>query len=338
MSQIKNIYVIVLFLVISLFWGVASAADQERSYVLATASAGGTYYPVGVALATLTKVKLEPQYGLSVSAITSAGSGANIKLLRDKEAQFAILQGLYGAWAATGTGEMQGSGKQKYLRSITMLWQNVEHFVIDNKYRKTGTMEDLKELYGQGFGIGKRNSGTEGSGSHILEKLGIDLSKFTLVHKNYTATSEALQNGQVAAMNVPAGPPVSAVTSAYAQLTGKISLLGFTEEQLRKINDGLELWSSYTIPASTYPGQELAVQTIAQPNFLAVHENVSEEDVYLLTKTIYENLGFLHSIHKATKAMSLENSIRGLPVPLHPGAIKFYREKGISIPKRMIAN
>ena len=76
--------------------GGSAGAAEERSYLLATATTGGTYYPVGVALATLTKVKLQPKENISMSAITSAGSGENIKLLRENQVQFAILQGLYG--------------------------------------------------------------------------------------------------------------------------------------------------------------------------------------------------------------------------------------------------
>lgn len=103
-------------------------AAEERSYILATASTGGTYYPVGVALATLTKVKLTPSYHFSLSAISSAGSGENVKLMNDNEAQFAILQGLYGAWAWAGEGPY--AERQNQLRSVSMLWQNVEHFIV----------------------------------------------------------------------------------------------------------------------------------------------------------------------------------------------------------------
>ena len=80
-------------------------AQEEKNYILATASTGGTYYPVGVAIATLTKVKLQPGQKIGMSAISSAGSGENVRLLREGEAQFAILQGLYGYYAATGTGD-----------------------------------------------------------------------------------------------------------------------------------------------------------------------------------------------------------------------------------------
>jgi hypothetical protein len=90
------------------------------------------------------------------------------------------------------------------------------------------------------------------------------------------------------------------------------------------------------IKAGTYPGQEKDVQTIAQPNFLAVRADVDEDAVYLITKTIYENLPFLNAIHQATKVMALEKAIAGLPMPLHPGALKYYKEVGLDIPERLM--
>lgn len=100
---------------VTLLFGSLSTvqAAEERSYLMATASTGGTYYPVGVALSTLIKVKLQPTQNIGMSAISSAGSGENIKLLRDNEVQFAILQGLYGAYAWKGTGPIASEGPQK---------------------------------------------------------------------------------------------------------------------------------------------------------------------------------------------------------------------------------
>jgi uncharacterized protein len=94
---------------------VAAQEQDTRQYILATATTGGTYYPVGVALATLVKVKLEPTENVSMSAISSAGSGENVKLLREDQAQFAILQALFGAWAAEGTGMLEAEGPQPHL-------------------------------------------------------------------------------------------------------------------------------------------------------------------------------------------------------------------------------
>ncbi len=314
-----------------------SFSTEYRHYIFATATTGGTYYPVGVALATLTKIKLEPKYKISLSAISSAGSGENLKLLRENEAQFAILQGLYGAWAWNGSGILKQLGPQDSLRSITMLWQNVEHFAIKSDHIQSGTVSDIKGLKGKRFSIGKRNSGTEGSGKHILRRLGFKPQEdFKLVNMGYGASVDAIQNGSIEGMNIPAGPPVSAITRAFAALGKDVTVLNFTDDQLRKINRGYMLWSPYTIPVNTYPGQDHEIQTIAQPNFLAVRADVDEDAVYKIVKTIYENLSFLNNIHVATKAMSLERAIEGLPVPLHPGAARFYREQGIEIQSHLI--
>jgi len=336
----RSLMVVTAAALIAASAGGSAGAAEERSYLLATATTGGTYYPVGVALATLTKVKLQPKDKISMSAITSAGSGENIKLLRENQVQFAILQGLYGAWAWTGTGQVAADGPQKNLRSVTMLWQNVEHFVIDSKDVETGTAADLARLKGQKFSIGKRNSGTEGSGRTILTGIGIDPdTTFDVVYMGYNPSADALQNGTIAGMNTPAGVPVAAVTRAAAALGDKIRVLDFTDEEMADANKaaGLELWTRFVVPANTYPGQSQDIKTIAQPNFLAVREDVDEEAVYLITKTIYENLGFLQAIHKATNAMALDKAIAGLPFPLHPGAAKYYEEQGLSIPDSLIA-
>jgi hypothetical protein len=116
-----------------------------------------------------------------------------------------------------------------------------------------------------------------------------------------------------------------------------VRLLAFTDEQAKQADGGMELWTPYLIKSGTYPGQSADIQTIAQPNFLAVRADVPEEDVYMITKTVYENLGFLQSIHKATNAMALEKAIVGLPMPLHPGAVRYYKEAGLTIPDRLIA-
>jgi TRAP transporter TAXI family solute receptor len=316
-----SILAVIVAATVQLGAAATGQAQDTRQYILATATTGGTYYPVGVALATLTKVKLEPSEGIAMSAISSAGSGENVKLLREDQAQFAILQGLFGAWAANGSGMLEAEGPQPHLRSISMLWVNVEHFVVTNDMVKSGTMDDLKAFDGAPFSIGARNSDPEAT--------------FDVAYMGYTPTAEALQNGTIKGANLPGGVPVSAVSQAFAAMGGDLTILEFTEDQIAQANSEFDLWPPYEIPAGTYPGQDEAVQTIAQPNFLAVRDDISEDDVYLITKTIYENLPFLQNIHAATKAMALDKAIAGLPVPLHPGAVRFYEEQGIEIPDRL---
>lgn len=318
--------------------GGASQAVAEGDYLLATASTGGTYYPVGVALSTLVKVKLQPKDKINMSAINSAGSGENIKLLRDNESQFAILQGLYGAYAWNGTGPLEKEGPQKELRAVTMLWQNVEHFVVTSNHAKTGTIADALAIKGGVAGFGKKNSGSLGSSRTIFGNLGVDIdTQYDLFYGGYGALASAMQDGKADLIGTPAGVPAGAITKLMAARSDGVKLLSFSAEQAAKADGGMELWTPYLIKAGTYPGQDADVNTIAQPNFLAVRADVPEDDVYMITKTIYENLGFLQSIHKATNAMALEKAIAGLPMPLHPGAARYFKEAGLDIPAKLIA-
>jgi TRAP transporter TAXI family solute receptor len=116
-----------------------------------------------------------------------------------------------------------------------------------------------------------------------------------------------------------------------------VTLLSLTEEEMKMADSDRGLWTPYTIPAGSYPGQDTDVQTVAQPNFLATNADIPEEHVYQITKAIYENLPFLQAIHPATKVMSIESAIAGLPLPLHPGALRYYQEVGLDIPERLIA-
>jgi TRAP transporter TAXI family solute receptor len=315
-----------------------ATAQEGGNYILATASTGGTYYPVGVAISTLTKVRLEPSQGIGMNAISSAGSGENVRLIREGEAQFGILQGLFGYYAATGTGPLESDGPQEHLRSVSLLWPNVEHFVVSNDNLETGTLADFVALTGSSVALGNRNSGTIGSNAAILAGFGVDIYEdYSLVEGGYGPAVEALQNGQVEGISTPAGDPVGAISQLMASAGDDVTLLDVTDEELAQADGGRDLWFRYVIPAGTYPGQTEDVNTIAQPNFLATHADLPEEHVYQITKTIYENLPFLQAIHPATNAMSLEVAISGLPLPLHPGAARYYREQGIAIPDRLVA-
>jgi hypothetical protein len=177
-----------------------------------------------------------------------------------------------------------------------------------------------------------------GSTAALLSAFGVDAENdYGLVEAGYGPSAEALQNGQVRAISTPAGAPVGAISQLMASVGDGVTILDFTDEQMAKADGGRELWTRYVIPAGTYPGQTEDVNTIAQPNFLAVSADVSEENVYLITKTIYENLPFLQAIHPATNEMSLEGAIVGLPLPLHPGAARYYQEAGLTIPDRLLA-
>lgn len=289
--------------------------------------------------AKLIKVKLQSRQHIGIIAINSAGSGENLKLLKENKAQFAILQGIFGSHAWNGTGPLADDGPHTHLRSVSMLWQNVEQFIIKSQHAKSGAIEDMAGLKGENMAQGKKNSGTISSNRTILGNLGIDINReYELQYGGYDSSVEALQNGRVEGVSIPAGIPTGAVSKLFTAAGDKVTMLEFTDAQIKKANSGKNIWSRFVIPSGTYPGQAKEISTMAQPNFLAVRSDVDEETVYLITKTIYENLPFLHSTHKATNAIQLEVAIDGLPVPLHPGAVKYYREVGLEIPENLTGN
>lgn len=318
-----------------LFFASTLYAAGEKKYTIATASTAGTYYPVGVGIATIASLKLAKANKLTFSAITSAGSGENINMLGRKEVNFAIIQGLYGDMAWKGLGPYKNKAK-KNLRSVSMLWQNVEQFTIFSDLAKTGNIKDIKNLYGKKFGIGGRNSGSRVSSENILLGLGINPEKLNVQYTSYGSSADGMKDRKISGMNTPAGTPTSAVTSSFATLDNEITVLNFSDEDIKTLQKKYAVWTRFVIPANTYPSQKKAINTIAQPNILVVTEDTPEEVVYLLTKTIYENLTFLNSVHAATKAMDINKAIDGMPMPLHPGAVRYYKEKGIKIPKHLI--
>jgi nitroreductase len=167
--------------------GATGKAHAGGDYLLTTASTGGTYHPVGVALSTLVKVKLQPTHEINLSAINSAGSGENIKLVRENETQFAILQGLNGSYAWNGTGPLEQDDPQEGLRAVTMLWQDVERFVVRSEHVKSGTLDGVRAI-GSVAGFGKKSSGSLGSSRVTMHNLGVDLdSQFDLFYGGYGA-------------------------------------------------------------------------------------------------------------------------------------------------------
>lgn len=327
---------LVLVLMLALLLPACSdELSRARPYVLTTATTGGTYYPVGVALATIAHAELSQTQGISLTAISSAGSLENVKLLRDNQAQFALLQGPFGAWSWTGEGPV--SRPQTHMRSVSAMWQNVEHFVLLTELADTGYIMDLDNLDGHRYVLGARNSGAEQTGRFILETLGIDYeSKFNLAYMGYGPTTSALQDNNIVGMNIPAGAPVSSITQAYALLGDRMTILNWTQEALDKVNAKYPLWDWYEFPPGTYPNQDELIRTVGSPNVLVTRNDIPEEVVYAVTKVIWENLATLQEIHGATRDMRLEIAIQGLGAPLHPGAARYYREVGLEIPERLL--
>ena len=315
---------------------ISACSDQvgvRSTYILTTGTTGGTFYPVGVALSTL--VSAQEDVGFSISSISSAGSMENIKLMRDNQAQFAILLGIFGAWAYEGSGPIRNPYKN--FRSISAMWPNVEHFILRSDLVSDGGVRNISGIEGERFSIGMRNSGAEYTGIYIFDALGIDYdSELSIAYMGYGPSANALQDGNIVGMNIPAGPPVTAVTRAFALMGEEMTVLEFTQEDIETMNHEFPLWETFEIEAGTYPTQGESINTAASPNIFVAREDVTEEIVYNMTKLLWENLATLQEIHGATRSMDIEIALNGLSVPLHPGALRYYQEQGLNIPDHLL--
>ena len=328
-SQIKLFTLVLLCFLTS----CGEPSLSNRTYVLTTGTTSATYYPVGVALATLVSANLESEF--SLSAISSAGSLENVKLLRDNQAQFATMLSIFATWAYEGEGPIMNP--QSHMRSVTALWPNVEHLLLQSDFVTDGTFKDIGNLDGERISIGMRNSGAEITGFYMLEKLGIDYENdLSVAYLGYGPSADALQDGNIVGLNAPGGPPMAAITRAHALLGDRLTMLSINQEELDAINAEYPIWDFYDLPAETYPSQSESVRTAASSNVLVARDDVPENIVYELTKLIWENLAVLREIHGATRSMDFEQALRGVTIPLHEGALRFYEEKGLNIPETLL--
>jgi len=316
--------------------GCSRPIPLDRDLLIATANPGGTYYPVGVAMATLISGELGPTAGILASPITSTGSSENITMLQADEVQLALLQGIFASMAWQGNGLYEGR-RATTLRGLAMLWPNVEQVLVFQRFVKTGTVDDVGGLAGEIFSLGPRSSGTEVSGRTILTTLGIEPGRdFTVANLEYGPSADALQNRRIAGYFLPGGIPTGVISQSFATLGGdSVALLEFTDEHLARLRATHPVWNRFVIPANTYPGQEQPVRTLAQPNVLTTTSAADAEVIYLVMRTLWTRIGFLHKQHAATRIMTLERAFAGLPLPLHPGAIRFYQEAGLKVPAEL---
>jgi TRAP transporter TAXI family solute receptor len=304
---------------------------------IATDDSNSAYYAVGVGLSALAKLRLPEELGVDLYARTSLGSWDNAGLLRRGKVDLAIMQALYGHWARHGKGVFRRVGPDPRLRAIASLWPDAEHVIVRTRHASTGTIEDLRNLEGAPFVVGPRGSGIEGSIHLLMRRLGIDPNRaLKPVNLGPTEAASALMMGGVVGLTLPGGPPISLVDAILSHDVSGVKVLEFTDRQLRLIDQDEGLWRRYVIPPGTYLGQEQPISTIAQPSFLAVRAETDPRVVQALTRIIFEDLTILRTAHKTAAAVSLNTALAGLPVPLHPGAVRYFQEAGLKIPASLL--
>ncbi|WXL25854.1 TAXI family TRAP transporter solute-binding subunit [Ectopseudomonas mendocina] len=309
---------------LSLF--AAAAALTASTAVLAaptfinvlTGGTSGVYYPIGVALSQLYSNGIE---GSKTSVQATKASVENLNLLQAGrgELAFALGDSVDDAWK--GIPDAGFKTPLNKLRAIAATYPNYIQIVAS----KESGIKTLADLKGKRISVGAPKSGTELNARAIFKAAGLSYEDMGRVEfMPYAESVELIKNRQLDATLQSSGLGMAAIRDLASMVP--ITFVAIPEEVVTKI--GSPAYQSKIIPAGTYDGQEEDVPTAAITNLLVTHSGVSDDVVYQMTKLMFENLPRLANSHSAAKDIALENAAKNLPIPLHPGAERFYKEAG----------
>jgi hypothetical protein len=301
--------------------GLPAQAEEKTQLSVVTGGTGGVYYPLGGAVANVLSKYLP---GAAATAEVTSASIDNLKLVGAGKADIAFSMA-DSAWDGyNGTGKFPGKVP---LRSIVVLYANKTHVVtVQGK-----GIERMSDLKGKRISTGAAGSGTELIALRLLEAYGIDPEKDVRREKLSVAESVgAIKDNKIDAFMWSGGLPTAAIIDLGATPGQKLKLLDHSDAIPFMVKKFGPLYVKDTIPAKTYPGQEKDVSILSVWNILAVNEKMDEKLAYAITKTIFEKKPELVAVHKEAQHIELENQLKGgSPIPFHPGALKYFSEKGV---------
>ncbi len=304
---------------IALAAGAAHA--QQKRLSVATGGTGGVYYPLGGGLANVLTRAIP---GVEATAEVTSASVDNMKLIGAGKADVAFTLGDTAADAVNGTGKF----KEKIpIRALAVIYANKSQWIT---VEGTGItrMQDLK---GRRIATGAPGSGTEVIAIRTLEAYGLNPDKDVTREKLSVAESvNAIKDRKIDAFFWSGGVPTAAVTDLAATPGMKIRLLDHADAIPALVQKWGPLYAKGAIPAKSYPGQDADAHVADVWNLLVVSDKMDEKLAYQITKAIFENKDELAGVHAEAKNLDLQSQYAvGSPVPFHPGAARYFAEKGL---------
>jgi TRAP transporter TAXI family solute receptor len=297
--------------------GTVAAKAQEFVNVL-TGGTSGVYYPLGVALSEIYAKGIQ---GAHAQVQATKASVENLNLLQQGKGEIGFSLGDSVKLAAEGNTEAGFPGKLDKLRGIAAIYPNYIQIVASAE----SGIKTLSDLKGKSLSVGAPASGTELNARAIFAAAGMkyeDLGK--VEYLPFAESVELIKNRQLDATLQSAGLGVASIRDLATSL--KINVVAVPKAEVEKIGAP---YMPVVIPAGTYEGQDADVETAAVGNFLITHEGVSDETAYQMTKLLFDNLDKLAAAHAAAKGIDPAKALDGMPVLLHPGAERYYKEKGL---------
>ncbi|KFE35532.1 TAXI family TRAP transporter solute-binding subunit [Thioclava atlantica] len=296
----------------------APVAKAENFINILTGGTSGVYYPLGVALS---EVYGQNMQDARVQVQSTKASVENLNLLQQGrgELAFALGDSVKDAWE--GNPEAGFKAPLSKLRAIAAIYPNF----IQIASLKSAGVTTLTDLKGKSLSVGAAKSGTELNARKIFGAAGMsydDLGK--VEYLPFAESVELMKNRQLDATFQSSGLGNAALKDLST--TQDVTFVSIPAEIADKLGAP---YKAGVIPAGTYPGQDADVPTIGITNILVTREGVSDEEAYQMTKQLFEHLDTLKAAHSAANGISLEAAVQGLPIPLHPGAERYYKEMGV---------
>ncbi|QYH19522.1 TAXI family TRAP transporter solute-binding subunit [Corynebacterium aquatimens] len=296
----------------------AGSTDANIDFVtIATGGTSGPYYQIG---ATMSQI-LNRELGADSSVQATGASVENIQLLVDGNAEVAFAMGDATRQAIDGTGPFEGKGKVNELKAITALYPNYVQIVTTSK----SGIKSVEDLRGKRVGVGDKNSGVELNAQMILDAHGMNYDDINEDFLSYSDAIDQMKNGQIDAAFVTSGLPNSSVMDLVT--TEDVVVVPIEGAGMDALLKKYPFFDKSAIPGGTYDEAE-DVPTAAITNQLLVSPSLSDDQVYAITKALFENLDEIHSAHNAAKGITLESVEDGLATELHPGARRYFEEVG----------
>lgn len=314
-----------LGLVVSVVLAVAGAGFAQTNLSIATGGTGGTYYPLGGGLAELISQYID---GYSAVAEVTGASVENSGLVSRGDSDIALALADTVVQAYRGTDSFEGR-QLSNLRALGSMYPNAVQIVTF----ADSEISSLSDLVGMRVSVGAPGSGTEVSAQTILNANGVTYDDIDEQRLNFNETANALRDGQIDAGFWSVGPPTSSILDLAT--SRDIRILSLSAEEVANIQAADDVFATYTMPAGTYPGQDEAVTTVGTPNVLIVAAEMDEQLAYDVVRTMFARIDELREIHPAANNTTVEFSLGATPIPLHPGALRYYQEIGADVPERL---
>ncbi len=303
---------------------LATPAVAQTQLSVATGGTGGVYYPMGGGLAEIINSHVE---GYAATAEVTGASVENMGLVATGDADLAIGLADTVFQAQSGTGRFEGQ-RLDMIHAIASLYSNMVQIVA----LEGSGITSLADLKGKRVSVGAPGSGTEVNAQQILNANGLTYDDFDEQRLNFNETADALANGDIDAGFWSVGAPTSSILNLAT--TQDIVVIELGEAEIAAALEANPIFARTTLAAGIYNGVD-ATTVIGVPNVLVASSEMPEDLAYAITKAMFENIADLQAVHPAANQTTIELTLSATPIPLHPGALRYYEETGATIPDRL---